>query len=254
MITFVGTGIQQYNQLTLKGLKALQDSKVVLTFEWDEHFFQSHSIQNVFDLRPLYINGAKDEDNYQSIEKFILNSEAKYGEVTVAVPGHPRLGVTILNRLTRRRTIQVIEGISSFCTMINDLDRDPLERGTVLMDANRFLLFDIQTSPFLDHFFYHICSVGTARTNLHEPSQGNSIKLLTEKLTSFFGPEHSVFLISSSTRHGSNSHIQQLHLQDLTQAIHTITFDTTLFAPAKKLQTINRDFLKLIQTEREPAC
>lgn len=254
MITFVGTGIQQYNQLTLIGLKALQASNAVLTFEWDDHFFQSHSIRNVFDLRPFYVNGAKDEDNYQSIEQFILESEAKYGEVTVAVPGHPRLGVTLLSRLTQNRKIQVIEGISSFCTMINDLGRDPLERGTVLMDANRFLLFDVKTSPFLDHFFYHICSVGTARTHVHEPSKNNSIDLLAKKLSSLFDPEHPAFLISSSTRQDSNSSIQQMQLQDLPKAISTITFDTTLFVPAKRNQTVNREFLKLLRTESELAC
>ena len=43
--------------------------------------------------------------------------------------------------------IEIIDGISSFDVMMTYLGIDPLEQGTVLLDANRLLLFQYGLEP-----------------------------------------------------------------------------------------------------------
>lgn len=144
MITIVGGGIMSLSQLTLEGLNALQNADKILTFQSDPVLFERFGIRNLESLAPLYWDGAADEDNYARITRKIEQDADLHQNVAVLLPGHPRVGVTVVQSLVHRSDVRVLPGISSFCTMINDLGVDPLERGSVLIDVNRLLLFDLK--------------------------------------------------------------------------------------------------------------
>jgi len=247
MITFVGAGIESLNQMTLEALQQLQSSDRVLALEWDAEFFVQNSIKNVVDLRPLYRDGDKDEDNYKRIEDSILAS-ANIGEnVSILIPGHPRLGVTLVNRMQKLYPTKAISGISSFCTMIDDLAIDPLEKGTVILDANRLLLFEMELSNQMNHFIYHVCSIGAARTHYSSPQRGNLIDTLQEHLSKAFPKDHSIALVSSKTNYSTSNSIIWFQLCDLSKQLKSVTFDTTLFIPGIRPKRINKKFLDQLE-------
>lgn len=243
MITFIGSGILSYRQLTLEGLEALKEASEILTFQKNDEFFIQHHLKTPIDLKSLYLDSAKDADNYSRIASAVLEAEKNHGNVAVLLPGHPRLGVTLVQLFKGHPNLRVIAGISSFCTMINDLQIDPLERGTALLDANRYLLFELEIDPQVNHLLYHVCSVGTARTHWSDPSKDNALELLENRLISTFGADHEVYLLSSKTSEGSSSRQICVRLAELCSRLSCIDFDTSLFVPAIKPKRINRKFL-----------
>lgn len=115
-------------------------------------FFLEHGIRNFIFLTDLYVDGVTDTANYHAIYDKIIELVKIHKTVALLVEGHPRIGVTIVQWMAERESelpfkIEILEGISSFDTMINDLAIDPLERGTALLDANRLILFDITLDP-----------------------------------------------------------------------------------------------------------
>src|SRR5262249_42271153 len=148
------------------------NAEKVLTFQLDPVLFSDQGIQNVESLGPLYQDGAHDEDNYSRVIAKIEQEAGRFSRVAVLLPGHPRIGVTIVQRLSHRPDVKTLPGISSFATMLNDLAVDPLERGSVILDVNRLLLYDLKIVPELDHYLYHVCSIGSSATNFSDPSKG----------------------------------------------------------------------------------
>lgn len=253
-ICVVGAGIRGISQLTLEGLAALRQAPRVLALGVDSAALASVGLESYEDLQPLYREGARDEDNYRSILERIYAAARQQGEVAVLVAGHPRVGVTLLqwmerDRRTRRFALEVIEGISSFDTMINDLRRDPLERGSVLLDVNRLLLFQLVMEPGIDHYLYHVCSVGTPRTFMSAPATQNALHLLKEHLLRFFPPEHPVELLSSAKEPAGAPQRLAGTVGALEALLPAITFASSLFIPAMQPGRLNRRFLKLLGLE-----
>jgi len=52
--------------------------------------------------------------------------------------------------------LHVEPGVSNFTTTANNLGIDPLERGTLVVDANRLLLFEQLPDPAFNTFVYHV--------------------------------------------------------------------------------------------------
>jgi uncharacterized protein YabN with tetrapyrrole methylase and pyrophosphatase domain len=250
-IRVVGAGIRGIAQLTLEALAALRQAPKVLVLGVDADALASVGLPDAESLSSLYREGARDEDNYQRIRRRVYAAARQYGEVALLVSGHPRVGVTFLqwleqDRKTRPFALEVIEGISSFDTMINDLRRDPLERGSVLLDANRVLLFRLALEPRVDHYIYHVCSVGTARTYMSEPATANAIHLLKEHLLRYYPPEHPVELLSSANTASGELVRVVGRVETLEALLPAVTFSSSLFIPAMQPKTVDGRFLELL--------
>lgn len=254
-LSIIGMGTKGSSQLTLEGLTRLRECKKIFSFyEGDlKIFFSAHNIKHFESISDLYTDGGIDTENYQRIFDKIVTSIPVYSDVSIVVQGHPRVGVTFAQWFSQKKSdlsfeIEVIPGISSFAAMINDLELDPLERGSVLLDANRALLFDFDLSPFLNYFIYHICSVGTKNTHFTNPARENRLDLLKKYLLKYFPKEHKVTLIKSATSLTSTCSKIKFPLTDLENWIDKITFASTLYVPACQVVKINNDFLNLLRT------
>lgn len=257
-LALVGLGIRGTNQLTLEAIEKLKSSRCVLVHA-------SKSIVNsleqllptkIIGIKDLYKNGEVDEKNYKCILDRILE-EAKCSPegslISVVIAGHPRVGVTLSTWLDSiandyQLELEVIPGISSFDTMLVDLQRDPLERGSILLDVNRLLLFGYQIDPTLDLYIYHVCSIGTRRTHFLTPEKENKIDLLAKKLSSIYAADHPVTLIGCSEAVGSLPIKVDCNVGSLTELLPKITFSTTLFVPAQTPKRVDRLFLKELQS------
>lgn len=252
-ITIVGLGIKGCSQLTLEAVAALRTAKSVLVLAGNpvvkglaELGIPSRSII------ALYHDAAVDVANYARVADATI-AEAKLKEdVALVIPGHPRVGVTLSSWLDQKLPALGIElayipGISSFDTMLVDLTRDPLERGSCILDVNRLLLFDLSLETGIDLYLYHVCSIGNARTDFKDPVARNQAALLQEKLLRTYPATHEVILIGSPQREGGAPTLHRGPVGDLTALLLKVTFSTTLFVPSIRPKKVDRRMLELLQ-------
>lgn len=168
------------------------------------------------------------------------------------VPGNPRLGVSWIDDLEKSKhdgliQLRIVDGISSFDTMITDLGRDPLEKGTVIIDANRLLLYQLKLEPRMDYFIYHVCSVGTTKTNYSNPSLDNRIDLLKNCLLKSFPPNHEAILVQSGMVPGKGKILTTCSINELENITSKITFSSSLFIPGLQRSTKDNEFSALLR-------
>ncbi|WP_330925966.1 hypothetical protein [Candidatus Sororendozoicomonas aggregata] len=135
--------------------------------------------------------------------------------------------------------------------MINDLSIDPIEEGTCILDVNRFLLYNYTIDPCLNHFFYHVCSIGNPRTDYINPLERNKPDFLIEKLETYYKKDHPVFLISSSIDKNNTPDVKKSVFSKLRDLLKNVSFKHTLFIPAvlPKKEKINNEFFSHIYGE-----
>jgi uncharacterized protein YabN with tetrapyrrole methylase and pyrophosphatase domain len=253
-VHLIGAGVSPDLHFTRLGMNQVAKADCVVYFSDPrlEVIFDEALVKNRVTLDDLYPDGGIDDDSYQAVMDRIVSLFDKHDYVVFVQQGNPRLGVTLSDMLQTESeekgfVFDIFPGVSSLDTLIIDTDRDPLEYGTVIIDANRILLFSHTICPEFDHYIYHICSVGTRKTNIEDPSIDNSISLLQERLLRSYPPEHLCKIIESNGAGiGSESIIIELKLKDLPSTLHDVTFGTTLFVPSVGRPPINQAVLDLM--------
>lgn len=253
-ISIIGRGIDPAKHLSIEGIEALRLAEVIVGIESENHFWKElqkkYGIQEVLALDDLYKNDDKDLINYNRFVNYILDLSKKYNNIALLVAGHPRVGVTFIELLKKQVQenieIKVIDGISSFDTLLSYIGLDPLEQGTVLLDANRLLLFQYKLECALSYFIYHVCSIGNSKTNFLNPSQNNRIDLFKNYLLNYYEKSKKVFLCKISNGKFENSSMLESTIGELDLCLSMIDFSTTLYIPANKPGHLNWEYLNLL--------
>lgn len=256
MINVIGIGLNPDLDLTIAAKNKLKESPKVLTLasasiskKLEEMLIKNENILY------LYGNGNADQENYDRILIYLIETKKVYEEVTLAIPGHPMIGVTIVGMLLKLESIynykvNVYPGVSSFDWMMIDLGRDPIARGSMLLDANRFVLLNIQIDPQLDIFLYHVCSVGTRKAWYRDPSKDNNLEILKLKLLNFYQKDKVINLVSSGsnfTIKNDKSIIYSTQLKNIVEMRKYINFSSTLYIQAEKPKNIDFEYLNNIK-------
>lgn len=113
-----------------------------------------------------------------------------------------------------------------------------------MLDVNRLLLFDMEINANMDHYLYHVCSVGTNKTHYLNPARDNNIVLLQKKLSAYYPDTHPVILIRSNNREAGAPRLVEGTVGALPALLPEISFSTTLFVPARLPTRIDRNYLK----------
>jgi uncharacterized protein YabN with tetrapyrrole methylase and pyrophosphatase domain len=254
-LTIAGLGIQGVNQITQEAIAAIRWANKVAYVPADVEalakLFETLDITGAENLLPLYRDDDVDSDNYKRILKKVISLCKQHKKVTLLMPGNPRVGASYVQWLESCKErlgleLRVLPGVSSFAAMANDLKRDPLERGSAIVDANRLLLFGYQMEPAMDYYIYHVCSVGTSRIHMAEPSKENRLELLQSHLLKFYKASHPVTLIESAQTNSVQSFVVQATLGTLKTLLPVLKFGTTLFVPAAAPSKIDEKYLSLL--------
>jgi hypothetical protein len=153
--------------------------------------------------------------------------------------------IALLKRMAEgsQARIALVDAPSSLDAMMVALDRDPLERGTAILDANRLLLFDFDLDATLDYYIYHVCSVAHATVHRVVPSTENRLDLLQTKLLRHFQPTHPAKLVRMDRAKHS---VLELTVGTLRRARPSVTYNTTLFIPGKPARAADQAFLQML--------
>ncbi|HEY6798929.1 MAG TPA: SAM-dependent methyltransferase [Kineosporiaceae bacterium] len=236
----MGAGIYPQRDLTMGGLRAVKQSSAVLYthFSGAETWLRELTTGHVENLAGLYQDGAVDRSNYSSMVDRVLSVGQQFGDVVFLVAGHPLLGVTPTQELANRCAadesfqLEIVPGISSLDTMAVDLRVDMLERGCMVLDANRLLIFRYALDPRLALFIYHASSVGNSRTDFLDPARRNQLNLLAEYLIDQLGPERKFVAICSQSNGTEATRIESGRLSELAATVNSIDYGTSLYISA----------------------
>jgi len=254
-ISIVGRGVNPENHLSLSAIRTLRIADKVVGIEpakefWKE-FQEEFGVREIEDLADLYRSQDNDMVNYHRFVDHVLNLSLNYQHLALLVAGHPRLGVTFIELLKKHAPksieIEIIDGISSFDAMITYFELDPLEQGTVLLDANRLLLFQYELECAFSYFIYHICSIGNSKTNFSNPSLDNRIDLFKNYLLKYYPKDKEVFLCRISNEKNEESNHFQSTVGELDNCLSKIDYSTTLYLPAEKPRRMDFEYLKLLR-------
>lgn len=254
-ISIVGRGIDPAKHLSLSAIRTLRIADKVVGIEPEKEFWKE--LQNEFgvleieDLASFYRSQDDDTVNYQRFVDHVLSLSTKHQHLALLVAGHPRLGVSFIELLRKcipeHIEIEIIDGISSFDVMMTYLGLDPLEQGTVLLDANRLLLFQYKLERALAYFIYHVCSIGNSKTNFINPSLDNRVDLLKNYLLKYYPESKEVFLCRiSSGKNESSTHFRST-VGELNTCASKIDYKTTLYVPADTPSRLDWEYLKLLR-------
>lgn len=250
----VGIGTKGLEQITLEGLNVLKRSEKILSFQVRPfEMLEFAAAQDLVDpefIDDLYQDGAVDNENYARIMNHIHEFGSEFETVSLLVQGHPLLGVTIAQRLkaTYGTQVKAIAAPSSLDNLFIERWRDPLDRGSLMIDANRLLLFNQDLNPEMDTYIYHVCSVGNSATDFLEPWRGNRLELLQNQLRKFWPGDHVIeFLHSPHDEKGAGPvRVITTTVNDMTTAVQGVHFGMTLLVPAVKPKNVDREFLRLL--------
>lgn len=254
-VTVIGLGLNPKEHISLQAIKKLKQADCILYFSnpETEELFECTSIKNTKCLDDLYKDGGIDDNNYSAILNKIKDQLLLYKDIVIALPGNPRLGVSICNMIQeaikndKNITFNIFPGISSFESMIIDADCDPLEHGAVLVDVNRLLLFNYPIQTFYDYFIFHICSIGTRETNVSNPQKNNHLTLLQKYLLQFYPAAQPCSFIKSIGNGIHSSKRFCTTVKEMHKAINFIDFTTSLYLPSTGYPPIeNKKFLNLL--------
>lgn len=248
-LSIVGTGILRPQHLTMETIALLQRARRVLhltaTPSGTADMLATLGVKSSRGLDDLYEPGDIDDVNYQRVIAAVEAELPEHQDVALLLYGHPRFGVTLTasleQRLRERVAVRVYSGISSFDTMINDLARDPLSRGSVLLDANRMLLFKMALNPALDHYIFHAGSVATRHTLGAAQSFGH-LDLLKAHLLRYYSERHEIQLVVSAVLPADGC-LRALPLKDLERGLSLLEDGATLFIPAQRPTSIDQEVL-----------
>ena len=254
-INVVGLGIYSTEQLTIEGLNAAKNSNNCYylgpNFENIKQGLIELGISDVKNIMHLYKDGEVDVEIYKKVCDFLIKSAIIHKSLALMVPGHPRLGVTLIPLLERNKNVEVkvFCGISCVDTLINDLKRDPIEYGSLIVDVNRLLLYDIPLNSAIDTYIFHICSIGTSRVYLSCPEKDNKILLLKKHLLRYYPEQHDVYAISSSYKDGVLFESYQYKVKEIENLVKMVHFGTTLYIPGMRPLAYNHEFLASLKEE-----
>lgn len=254
-LNIIGCGVNACRQITLEGLQLIQSSQRLLYFQLNPEDLDI--LQRFGSIPPLqcldddYHEMALDRDNYNRLQASILQALEEHNSVALLLQGHPMVGVSLTGMLLQCSrdlgfNVNIQAGISSFDSMMIDTERDPLERGTTILDANRLLLFNLEISPILDLYLYHCSSVANSYTDFRNPEKRNRIDLLQDYLLRYYSEAHPCWIIASRRHIDGQSIKIPTTIGALTEQISHITYDTSLYIPGLKPNQINQEILQMM--------
>jgi len=246
----VGLGITPHEDITLHALSVLGAVDCVLVFADDDAVQTITSLvpsQPVESILGLFYNGDMTTENYNRIIERVVLKMAACDSMAVCVEGDPVVGVSwvrwLIKELGDTWHIELVSGVSSLTVMGNALGKDLLEKGTVILDVNRLLLFEYTLDSSLDLYIYDICSTGTRRTHFSEPQKSNALHLLRDCLLRFYDLQHPVALCRVGYK---APFVRWCKLGNLCDFLEDIDFGSTLFVPGRVPDRYSRSFLDLL--------
>lgn len=236
-LVIVGVGIKVVGHVTLEAQAFIQQAEKVLYLVANEPI-----INWICNLNPtaesLQVYYADDKlriQTYREIVEHILGLVRQGLQVCVVYYGHPGIFVTSAHVAIRQARQEgyiawLLPGVSAEDCLLADLALDPAIHGLQSFEATSFVLQKRQVDIMSNLILWQIGTIGVLRY-YQDITITNGLRVLTEYLVDFYGPDHEVILYEASLYPTIPPFIQRLPLAQL--PVVSVTRMSTLYVPPK---------------------
>jgi tetrapyrrole (corrin/porphyrin) methylase-like protein len=195
--------------------------------------------QPLVNLEPLYRNGAPDVQVYEHIATVVTAAALRYDRVSFIVPGHPLIYVTptprILEKARRLRIPTVVlPGISSFDTMVLQLNLDIADHGVQAFECNRYVYFGIKPNPRVPLFLFQPGGFGTGVLTREQANRPRRFRELMQALLATYPADHRCCLLTSQFQFSLPGQVHWFQIRRLCEMARHIDYHATLFVPPRQ--------------------
>lgn len=201
-IYLIGYGINFYEQRSNMVDYYLEKTDKIFAIEPDithieEYLSLDKQIHNLF---YLYMQGNNRVDTYNKISEYVINALDIHSSVALLVEGTPFFSDTISEIIEARSfnlgiTLNVIDGVSSFDTIIQQLRVPMFDVSLTSYIADDFC----KKQPLIDNstilFLFQPGNVDSSNITIEEVEK-SSIKYLKNSLLNYYSPQDKWFLIN----------------------------------------------------------
>ena len=202
----VGLGIVSVRQVTREAESAMRRSNEIL-YVSDAIGIHGYLQELCEKVTEVYVSilreGEERLSKYNRIAAMVIEAALDHPPVSFAVSGHPLVFVypsqqilAVADDLGLR--VKVLPGISSFDSMIVDLQLDPGTRGVQMFETTALLLQQRPLYPDVPCFLWQIGSVET-RLFTRAPSLPGRFVRLQNHLLKYYPADHKVKIVYSSS-------------------------------------------------------
>ena len=246
-LVIAGTGIKFISHLTHEVEVYIQNSSKILYLSNEpaiEEWIKSKHL-NTESLYDYYTRHESRLKNYQEIANKILSDVNKFETTLVLLYGHPTVyAMPALEAAikARKQNVEVIilPGISADACLYADLMIDPGSAGCQSYDATDFLIKNKIIDNTSHTILWQIGSIGSISL-ISNYGNKTGIRLLKNKLSELFTPNHPVTVYEASQYPHFRPRIDDITIEDLENI--ELTALSTLYIPPINVSTINNEIL-----------
>lgn len=236
-VVFVGTGFSLIGQTTLEALAHIERAQKLLYLVSEPaaaHWLQSLN-PTAESLSQYYGEGKPRMRSYEEMVERIL-SHVRGGEhVTVALYGHPGVGVDPTHMVMAQARAEglparIQPGVSSDACLFADLAIDPMDDGVQAYEASRFLArrprFDTSSGLIL----WQAGFVGEQSIKFSGQVNARGVRRLVSALRTYYPATHRVAAYEASWYPVCPPHVAWTELRSLARAVRSTA--STVYVPA----------------------
>lgn len=245
-LTVVGTGIKSLAHITTDAAAAIKAADKVL-YGTGEPLTVGWIVENARSaecLDEFYEEGKDRMITYDEMAEVILSYVRAGLNVCVSFEGHPGIFVHVAHRCIRvahaeGHRARMLPGVSAQDCLIADLLIDPAEYGCQSFEATDFLLRGYQPDVTSVLVLWQVGCIGVS-TFSRNPQPEKNVRILTEVLEGFYGPDHTVVVYQAALFSISAPTIVRVPLHRLPE--HDLRL-ATLYVPPLREGDINWAYL-----------
>jgi len=196
-------------------------------------------------LESIYRDGELDLIVYERIAHVIIEGALKHRRVSFIVPGHPRIYVSptemILEKAKRLNiSTSVLPGISSFDTMVLQLNLEIANCGVQVFESNRFIYFGIEPDPRVPLFLFQPGGIGTGVLTREHHNRPRRFQELLRALRKTYPADHRCCLLTSQNQFSQPGRAHWFALRRLCSKAAQIDYNVTLYVPPHEEFSVER--------------
>jgi hypothetical protein len=254
-LTVVGMGMRAGLHMTVETRLAIEQTSRVLYLVADPI-----SEACILKLNPraqslgqMYESGKPRIEIYEAIIARILGELESAGDLCVAFYGHPGVLTypsweSIRRARATGKRARMLPAISTEDALFADLGIDIGRAGLQSFEATRFLLYKYNFDPSAGLMLWQAGVLGENEWNPPHAGAGPRLKVLTDYLVKFYGPEHEVFLYHAPELPISRALVERVALRDLPRA-RFISISTLYIPPRGRPETNEENLRALTRME-----
>ncbi|HEX3470100.1 MAG TPA: SAM-dependent methyltransferase [Silvibacterium sp.] len=239
-IYLLGTGIMSVWHLTREAEACMRESTQV--FLVDPGFGVADHISKlgpkVHNLLDEYKDGSSRLDTYRAMAAKVVAAAMENPPVSLAVYGHPTLFVypsTLIRKSAKYLGLKVhtAAAVSSFDTMLIDLDLDPGMNGLQIYDANAVLVERRRLDSEVPLLLLQVDAVESA-FHILAPSRPSRFRRLQDHLLKYYPPNHVITNIRSASYPIFEPELIHFEVQNLGNEFADKKLGGTVYLPPAK--------------------